>query len=65
MAIVGFRQPQLKDFMENSITPKNAPWRSVSKIAFRKLAMLHYATGLHDLRVPPGNNLEALKKVTC
>jgi proteic killer suppression protein len=29
--------------------------------AYRKLLMLHAATRLEDLRVPPGNRLEALK----
>ena len=33
----------------------------VSKIARRKLKMLNAATILADLRVPPGNRLEALK----
>ena len=31
------------------------------RVALRKLAQLHFATGLEDLRVPPGNRLEALK----
>lgn len=33
----------------------------VKKIALRKLDMLHFATSLDDLRIPPGNRLEALK----
>ena len=32
-----------------------------SKIALRKLRMLHQAGTLTDMRVPPGNRLEALK----
>jgi proteic killer suppression protein len=32
------------------------------KVAMRKLAMLHRAQTLHDLRVPPNNQLEALKR---
>ena len=31
------------------------------RVAYRELAMLHYAVRLDDLRVPPGNRLEALK----
>ncbi len=31
------------------------------RAAFRKLRMLHRAQSLQDLRVPPGNRLEALK----
>jgi proteic killer suppression protein len=34
---------------------------SIKGVAFRKLAMLHSAKSLADLRVPPGNCLEALK----
>lgn len=33
-----------------------------SKTAQRKLQMLHAAISLEDLRVPPGNHLEALSK---
>jgi proteic killer suppression protein len=33
----------------------------VSKVARRKLKMLNAATNVIDLRVPPGNRLEALK----
>lgn len=35
--------------------------RSVCKIGLRKLDYLNAATKLEDLRVPPGNRLEALK----
>lgn len=36
-------------------------FRSIERIARRKLLILHRATSLGDLRVPPGNRLEALK----
>jgi proteic killer suppression protein len=32
----------------------------IQKIAFRKLRMLHRSSTVEDLRVPPGNRLEAL-----
>ena len=32
----------------------------IAKVAFRKLMMLHAAAHLDDMRVPPGNRLEAL-----
>jgi len=35
--------------------------RNLQRIALRKLAMLDAAEVLEDLRVPPGNKLEALK----
>ena len=34
---------------------------ALQRIGLRKLVMLDAATGLDDLRVPPGNRLEALK----
>jgi len=36
--------------------------QDIQRIAERKLIMLHVATSLHDLRVPPSNRLEALKE---
>lgn len=33
----------------------------IRKVAVRKLDMVNAAHELHDLRVPPGNRLEALK----
>ncbi len=34
---------------------------NIESVAMRKLAMLNRAEKLEDLRVPPGNRLEALK----
>ena len=34
---------------------------AIQEIALRKLRLLHAAKTLSDLRVPPGNRLEALK----
>ncbi len=36
-------------------------FRRIERIARRKLLVLHRATSLRDLLVPPGNRLEALK----
>ena len=36
-------------------------FRSIERVARRKLLYLHRAIKLQDLRVPPGNRLEALK----
>jgi proteic killer suppression protein len=35
--------------------------RSIEKLSKRKLAMLHFAVSLEDLKFPPGNRLERLK----
>lgn len=37
-------------------------WVNIETVAMRKLAMLNRATGLADLKIPPQNQLEALKK---
>jgi proteic killer suppression protein len=39
---------------------KSRRWRSIEAVALRKLDMIHAAVILTDLRVPPGNRLEAL-----
>ena len=36
-------------------------WTSIETVAMRKLAMLNHAARIDDLRIPPGNRLEALK----
>ena len=36
-------------------------WTSIEMVAMRKLAMLNRAARINDLRIPPGNRLEALK----
>jgi proteic killer suppression protein len=36
-------------------------FRNIERVARRKLLYLHNARRLQDLRVPPGNRLEALK----
>jgi proteic killer suppression protein len=37
-----------------------ARWNNIGGVAVRKLAMLNAAAGLTDLKIPPGNRLEAL-----
>jgi toxin HigB-1 len=39
---------------------KSRRWQSVQAVALRKLDMMHAAALLTDLRVSPGNRLEAL-----
>jgi len=36
-------------------------WANISSVALKKLRVLHAAHLLGDLRIPPGNRLEALK----
>ena len=37
-------------------------WVNIETVALRKLAMLNRAGDLNDLKIPPQNKLEALKK---
>jgi proteic killer suppression protein len=39
-----------------------ARFANIQTIAMRKLAMLNQAAQLDDLRIPPGNRLEALRR---
>lgn len=45
-----FNRERVRDFPPN-----------VHRVALRKLRMLHRARTLQDLRIPPGNRLEALR----
>ena len=39
----------------------SAHFKNIERVARRKLLQLHAATALFDLRIPPGNMLEALQ----
>jgi len=39
-----------------------ARFANIQTVAMRKLAMLNQAAQLDDLRIPPGNRLEALRR---
>lgn len=47
-----------KDLFESKITKK---FMNIERVARRKLLQLHAVVSLLDLRMPPGNFLEALK----
>jgi len=57
--IQGFADRATDVFFTQGTCP--AQWRSVAKVARRKLDMLDAAVRLANLRSPPGNRLEALK----
>ncbi|MEX2444570.1 MAG: type II toxin-antitoxin system RelE/ParE family toxin [Alkalispirochaeta sp.] len=53
----------IKDRETSKIWPQEFSKRIpsvIQKIAYRKLVMIHRSRDLIDLRVPPGNRLEAL-----
>lgn len=55
--ILNFRCTETQALFE---TGDSRRWKSILNVATRKLAMLHAASELRDLRSPPGNRLEAL-----
>lgn len=57
--IRSFRDPDTELLFKRS-RPKRIP-ADLQRIALRKLVLLDAADSIQDLRVPPGNRLEALK----
>jgi len=49
-----------QDKAELFLARKSRRWQSIKAVSLRKLDMIHAAAVLTDLRVPPGNRLEAL-----
>ncbi|MGN0071030.1 MAG: type II toxin-antitoxin system RelE/ParE family toxin [Atopobiaceae bacterium] len=55
-----FRDADIQDFWEGTnLAPRRVP-SDVRKALMRKLQILDAACALDDLKVPPGNRLEAL-----
>lgn len=61
--IQGFRDAATQDIHNGKSTKaaRNRLPRNLWRVATRKLDQLHRVLELAELRVPPGNNLEALK----
>jgi toxin HigB-1 len=57
--IQSFKDKAAERLLKGGAPPKHL--RPIAKLARRKLDMIDYAETLADLRVPPGNRLEALK----
>ena len=56
--IQSFRSSETEALFNDRLVPR---FRAIERPARRKLLYLHRAQTLHDLMVPPGNRLEALK----
>jgi proteic killer suppression protein len=53
-----FRDKDAETLFHDHVVPR---FRNIERVARRKLLYLNAAKRLKDLRVPPGNQLEALK----
>jgi len=58
MAIKSFKSADTESLFKGARVKR---FVNIESVAMRKLAMLNRAGRLDDLRVPPGNRLEALK----
>ena len=58
MPIESFRCKDTRALYERNAVRR---WAAITSIARRKLELLDWAGRLDDLRVPPGNRLEALR----
>ena len=58
MAIKSFKDANTEGLFKGARVKR---FVNIESVAMRKLAMLNRAGSLDDLRVPPGNKLEALK----
>jgi proteic killer suppression protein len=56
--IRSFQSKDTQALFEGEYPPR---FKAIARVAERKLQMLDDAGGIQDLRVPPGNRLEALK----
>lgn len=57
--IQSFKDDDAKDLFETGFSKR---WASIQPVTHCKLDQLEAAINLSDLRVPPGNRLEALKR---
>jgi proteic killer suppression protein len=58
--IKSFRCKRTEGLFRGTLVPRE--FQAFVKVAVRRLDMLDAAETLNDLRVPPGNHLEALKR---
>ena len=60
MAIQSFSDADTAKFFLTGQLGNSVGWAKISRIARRKLDMIHYAARMDDLKAPPGNRLKSL-----
>lgn len=60
MPILSFADDSTEKFFKIGKAGKTG-WSSISRVAKRKLDMVHYAAKQSDLKAPPNNKLEVLR----
>jgi proteic killer suppression protein len=58
--ILSYRRKHTEALLASGVCHRD--WQGFARIARRKLLLVDSARSLHDLKVPPGNRLEALKR---
>ena len=58
MTILSFKCPETAALFNGQRVRR---WTGIERVALRKLAQLEWSSTLEDLKVPPGNRLEALR----
>ena len=56
--VISFNCKETEALFHSNAVPR---FKNIERVARRKLLQLHAATELNSLRIPPGNQLEALK----
>ena len=56
--IQSFKDADTKSLFESRLSKR---WAGIAAVALRKLDQIEASSNLNDLRIPPGNRLEALK----
>ncbi len=62
VAIQSFSDEDAKAFFVFGLLGKRSGWANNRQIVRRKFDMIHYASRLSDLKVPPGNRMESLSR---
>lgn len=59
--IASLKDKATADLFHGVASREARQWKAIEAVALRKLDMVNAAVVLDDLKVPPGNRLEALK----